>query len=83
MSRTIRSTRRSRFTETFDRPTRGPLWLAVVVSVVAGTLVACHVKDDETQPTNAAVVTQPDDSVPQPPIDSVTPQSSAAVNVQP
>jgi tetratricopeptide (TPR) repeat protein len=81
MSRSTRSIRSNRFAETFDRPTRGPMWLAVVVSVVAGTLVACNVKD-EKKPTNLAVVTQPDDSVQQQPTtDSVAQQASELKNV--
>ena len=61
MSRTIRSTRSNRIAETFDRPSRGPLVLAAIVSVTLGALVACHEKSDK-HVVDSGVIAKPDDS---------------------
>ena len=79
MSRTTRSTRSNRITETFDHPSRGPLVFFTIGAVALATLIACNVKGDK-QHTDSVVVTKPDSqqqSVP----DSVSPSNTVPQNV--
>jgi Tfp pilus assembly protein PilF len=78
MSRTIRSTRSNRITETFESPSRGPLVLFAIGALAVATLIACDVKGDKRH-TDSAVVTKPDESLQQ----SVASDSSSTTSSVP
>src|SRR4051812_44379418 len=81
MSRSIRSSRSQRITQTFDRPSRTPIVLFAAATLALAALIACDVKGGK-QSHDSVAVTKPDDS--QPTVqssDSTTPTNTMPQNV--